>query len=149
MIGIDYDEFKINIAANNYLTSDKISFLVQDIQEVEFTPCDGIIFSDVLHYLHPDGQKWVLKKAMKSLQPAGSIIIKDGDSKLEKKQKMTWFTEFLSTRLLKFNKSNSGLNFLNSNDLLQLATENGFTCDELQSRKITSNKVWLLKPISR
>jgi 1-acyl-sn-glycerol-3-phosphate acyltransferase len=149
MIGIDYDEFKINIAANNYLTSDKISFLVQDIQEVEFTPCNGIIFSDVLHYLHPDGQKWVLKKAMKSLQPTGSIIIKDGDSKLEKKQKMTWFTEFLSTRLLKFNKSNSGLNFLNSNDLLQLATENGFTCDELQSRKITSNKVWLLKPISR
>lgn len=145
MIGIDYDAFKINIAANNYLASSNITFLAQDIQQIEFKSCTGIIFSDVLHYLTPEGRIKVLKNAMSSLQAKGSIIIKDGDAKLEKKQKITRFTEFLSTKLLKFNKLNSELNFLDSNDLQHLASENGFTCDELQSRKITSNKVWVIK----
>ncbi|MDR1130275.1 MAG: 1-acyl-sn-glycerol-3-phosphate acyltransferase, partial [Prevotellaceae bacterium] len=53
--GIDYDEDKIATAANCYIKTDRLNFEYADVTKYDFEQADCFIFSDVLHYIEPEG----------------------------------------------------------------------------------------------
>ncbi|MBX7180606.1 MAG: MMPL family transporter [Bacteroidia bacterium] len=147
LIGLDYDESKIEVASNISTTSENVSFKSADIVKEDLENSDVFIMADVLHYLTPDEQKLVLQKMFSKLNPNGLIIIRDGDSDLLKRQRGTWLTEFFSTTIFGFNKTQNSLHFISGNWLLNFALLNGFSVDVLDTTKLTSNKIWILKPL--
>src|SRR5690606_19223897 len=84
-VGVDYDEEKIETAQNNFFRSDRIVFEQADLTQYQLTACDGIIISDVLHYLLPEQQKDLLERCYRALNDDGVLIIRDGVSELQKR----------------------------------------------------------------
>src|SRR5690606_22112759 len=77
-VGVDYDEEKIETAQNIFLRDENIHFEQGDLTNYELQPCDGIIISDVLHYLLPQQQKDLLERCYAALHPGRLLIIRDG-----------------------------------------------------------------------
>ena len=83
---------------------------------------------------------------MSNLNPGGMVIIRDGDSDKAALHKKTKLTEFLSTRVFNFNKTNeTGLNFLSGNMIKNMAAEKNMSCSEMADSKLTSNTIFILK----
>jgi len=143
--GIDYDEEKTTVAAHCFSKDEGINFEHADIATYNFAQYDGIIMADMLHYLQPEQQHAVIKKAMHSLKPNGTLIIRDGDKEREEKHKGTKLTEFFSTKLFGFNKTTgAGLSFLSASTIHQIANENGMHCREIDETRYTSNVVFVI-----
>src|SRR6202012_915568 len=104
-----------------------INFEYSDITNYELKNCDGVIISDVLHYLLPEQQEELLKKSIKSLNTNGLLIIRDGIKELEERHKKTMLTEFFSTKVFNFNKTKNKLNYINRSFLEQFAEKNHLT----------------------
>lgn len=144
--GIDYDEEKIDTANLCFSKTNNINFVQSDVLGFEFEKYDCIIMADMLHYLQPDDQKMVINKCISNLNIGGMIIIRDGDKDKENLHKKTKLTEFLSTRVLKFNKTkDTGLNFLSGNMIRTMAAANNMSCNEIADSKLTSNTIFILK----
>lgn len=144
--GIDYDEEKIETANHCFSKTDKINFVYSDVMAYDFEQYDAIIVADMLHYLPAGEQEQVIKKCIAHLNPGGQLIIRDGDSDITEKHKRTRFTEFLSTRLFKFNKTaGSGLSFLSGRMIREMAAASNMTCSEIPDSKMTSNTFFILK----
>lgn len=146
LIGLDYDEDKIEIASHISTRSENVRFKSADIVKEELEQSDVFIMADVLHYLKPLEQELVLKKMFSKLNPNGTIILRDGDSDLLNRHKGTWLTEFFSTKLFAFNKTQNSLHFISGKWLKDFALSQGFTVEEVDITKLTSNKIWILKP---
>lgn len=143
--GIDYDEEKILTANHCFSKDDRIRFLHGDALEFENAQYDGIIMADMLHYLKPEQQSALVGKALSQLHPAGKLIIREGDSSLAEKHRNTKLTEFFSTRLLGFNKSDQGkLHFMAGARIRQIAADHGFQCREIKDSNFTSNIIFIL-----
>lgn len=146
VMGIDYDEEKIETANNCFSRNSNINFAVADIATEDVGNYDAIVMADILHYLQPAEQKLVVEKCIGHLNPGGTIIIRDGDSDLEERHKGTKLTEFFSTKLLGFNKTTShGLSFLSGKMIRQIAQEQGMICNEIDNTKHTSNIIFVIK----
>lgn len=146
--GIDYDEEKIEVANHCFSRDNQINFFSIDILNFSFEKYDGIIVSDVLHYLNPGQQEVIIKSCMHSLSDKGKLIIRDGDKELSAKHKGTRLTELFSTKLLGFNKtSSSGLSFLAGSSIVNLARENGFECRKIDETKYTSNVIFVIQKL--
>ena len=144
--GIDYDEEKIETANHCFSKPATVNFVHSDILNFSFEKYDAIILADVLHYLQPDEQKQVIEKCIEQLNPAGIIVIREGDKEVVSKHKRTLVTEFFSTRLIKFNKTGEkGLSFLSGTSLLQTAAKHKMECREISDSAITSNTIFVLK----
>lgn len=143
--GIDYDEEKILTANHCFSKDDRIRFLHGDALEFDDAQYDGIIMADMLHYLKPEQQSALVGKALSRLPPAGKLIIREGDSNLSEKHRNTKLTEFFSTRLLGFNKSDQGkLHFMAGDRIRQIAADHGFQCREIKDSNFTSNIIFIL-----
>ena len=104
---------------------------------------------DILHYLQPDEQKIVIEKCIRHLQPGGSIIIREGNKDLKKRQRGTALTEQFSTTIFGFNKTtNKGLAFLSGSSIKKIAAENNMVCTEIDETSFTSNIVFVLNHVS-
>ncbi|MCD6062760.1 MAG: family transporter, partial [Flavipsychrobacter sp.] len=142
--GIDYDEEKIETAQNNFLRDDNIKFRQGDLTEIELGACDGIIISDVLHYLLPDQQQQLLERCYTALNSGGKLIIRDGVSELKDRIKGTKATEVFSTRIFKFNKTQNDLHFISRAFIESFAKSHGMRIEVLDNTKLTANLIFVL-----
>ncbi|MDR1593741.1 MAG: 1-acyl-sn-glycerol-3-phosphate acyltransferase [Prevotellaceae bacterium] len=138
---IDYDEDKITLAANCYIKTSKVNFEHADITKYDFEQADCFIFSDVLHYVKPDDIANIARQISGKLNPNGKIIIRDADSGSHNFNKIT---EFLSTKIFKFNKTNNRLNFFSTKDICEIFGKYGFSHTIVAGKKQTINTYWIL-----
>ena len=143
--GIDYDEEKIQAANHCFSKSDNIRFLHGDALDFGNGIYDCIIMADMLHYLQPEQQSALLKKALSQLHPAGKLIIREGDTEKVQAHQKTRLTEFFSTRFYTFNKSDHGrLYFLRGATIRDIAAKDSFHCREIKDSNFTSNTIFIL-----
>ncbi len=146
--GVDYDSNKINVAKQGYLKNDNISFIEADVTEFPVTPQIGFLFGDVLHYLTYDQQKSLLQTCIRNLKPGGMILIREGNMDKETRHKITKFTEFFSTMILRFNKTqdeDGKLFFTSPQKLREIAGEHGLTFEIIDQKRITSNNFIVMR----
>ncbi len=146
IVGIDYDEEKIAVAANGFCKGEKLNFVQADI--VTYTMdknYDAIIISDVLHYITPEEQIQVIENCITHLQPGGKLIIRDGDTDISNRHKTTKLTELFSTRLFGFNKTGEhGLHFLSGQMIETIAQKHQLKLEKIDKTKFTSNIIFVL-----
>ncbi|GAB3015200.1 MMPL family transporter [Niabella terrae] len=146
---VDYDAEKIATAANCFSKTEDLTFIHGDIAGFEMEAYDGILICDVLHYLDAEQQLQVLRRAIDSLLPGGQLIIRDGDAELREKHRGTRLTEWFSTRIFSFNKTNQPLQFLSGSMIERLAREQGLRFRRIDDTKYTSNVIWVLQRDAR
>ncbi len=144
-IGVDYDEEKIEVAKHNQFKNDRIHFEQANLTAYHLLPCDGIIITDVLHYLLPDEQTKLLEKCVAALNEQGTLIIRDGVSELQDRLKGTKRTEFWSTRLLKYNKTENELHYISRAFIERFAKQHGMSLEVLDRAKHTANLMFVLR----
>jgi uncharacterized protein len=144
ILGIDYDEDKIELAKNCLSRTSAIDFAAADAVEYPLGRADIFILSDVLHYLPDEKQDTLIEKCMTLLNENGKIIIRDADSDLVKKHRGTRYTEFFSTRS-GFNKAeNNRLFFFSGKKLKHIAEKNHFTMEHMDNSRFTSNRLYVM-----
>jgi SAM-dependent methyltransferase len=144
-IGVDYDEEKISTAQALHLKDDGITFREADLRTYSLKECDGIIISDVLHYLLPHESEALLRRCVDALKPNGILIVRDGVAELEKRQKRTAFTELISTQVAKFNKTTNELHFISQAVIERFAAKHGLELTIQDNAKFTSNLTFILR----
>ncbi len=142
---IDFDDEKIQIAANLYNKTDNLQFISGDIRNQEFENQDVIFLNDVLHYLNKEQQDNLLQKCCQKLNPNGIIIIRDGITDLQEKHKSTRLSEIFSTKIFGFNKKENEFHFFSSDDIKMFAGKNGLSCEMSEHSKIMSNVLFILR----
>ena len=143
--GVDYDEEKIEVAEHGYLKTDRLKFCCADVTTFPLEKYDGIVISDVLHYLSPQAQDTLMERSMDALNPNGILLVREGNADLKERHKGTQLTEFFSVRLLKFNKSTQALNFLSGERIKQLALRKGMSVEIDDDSKFTSNVIFVIR----
>lgn len=143
--GVDYDEEKIETAHHNFLRDEGIDFEAADLTRYDLLPCDGIIISDVLHYLLPAQQSDVLERSFEALRPGGMLIIRDGVSELQKRIEGTKRTELWSTRILKFNKTQNELHFISKAFIEAFAQKHHMNIEVRDFARYTANLTFILR----
>ena len=146
--GIDYDCNKINTAQNNISKTDSLNFICGDALEINLPKSDAFIILDVLHYMPKEKQKQLIIKCIENLKPNGQIIIRDGNSEMEKKHKGTKLTEYFSTKLFKFNKTEyKKLHFTSKKEILEIVSSFNLEVEIVDETKYTSNIVFVLRKL--
>ena len=144
--GIDYDEEKTTLANHCFSKDGRIHFICAKAEGYSFDRYDGIILSDVLHYLQPKQQQTVIEKCIDHLNPGGTIVIREGDKELGEKHAGTRLTEYFSTKMFGFNKTTKhGLSFLSGETISKIAGEKKMHCKKIDNTKYTSNVIFVIK----
>lgn len=147
ILGIDYDNEKIEIATNCYSASDNINFMHANALDCDFPMSNVFILNDVLHYMSLSDQENLLLKCASKLQKDGIILIRDADRGNIKDHRVTKLTEWFSIDLLGFNKATQAPCFTDSNQFKTWADKMGCSLEVRRNDKITSNTIYLLKKI--
>ena len=145
IVGVDYDEDKIEIAENCYSKNEHIQFMAADLREIEINNADAIFLNDVLHYFPAEEQEAMLKKCVDGLSPGGVLIVRDGVTDLQNRHKKTELTEKYSTQLLRFNKTKNKISFFTKEFMLSFAKDNRLSCEIKEQSSSTSNILFILK----
>jgi uncharacterized protein len=144
ILGIDYDNDKIELANNCLSKNDRIRFVTADAVNYDYTPADVFLLSDVLHYLPEEKQEKLLMRCLECLKPGGQIIIRDADSDLQKRHLGTRATEFFSTHF-GFNKAiNKRLYFFSGKKISEIADRHDMMLETIDPSKLTSNLLYVL-----
>jgi uncharacterized protein len=147
ILGVDYDEEKIEVAKNCVDRNEKLNFDVGDVTNYDFPLADGFIISDVLHYLKEEQQVQVIENCIAKLNQGGVLLIRDADKDIENRQKGTWYTEFMSTKVLGFNKTKEdGLHFV-SGSLIKntIGKFPELSLEIIDNTKLTSNIIYVAR----
>lgn len=144
-LGIDYDEDKIAVAQHGYLKNDRINFTYADATTYPLASSDVFIINDVLHYMEYEKQNLLVGKCLSLLNLGGMLIVRDGDSDDSKKQKVTKFTEVLSTKIFRFNKTVNELHFTSTEQMQRIADEKGMNLEIIKNDKYTSNTIYIFR----
>ena len=142
IVGIDYDEEKIADAENSYIRTHKVNFEQEDITRYTYPQADCYIFSDVLHYINLEDIECIAEKVSAKINAGGMVIIRDADKGDHKFNKVS---EFLSTKIFKFNKATSHLNFFTTEDICKIFAKYGFVPDIIHNNGFAINTYWILK----
>ena len=143
--GIDYDEDKIAIATHGWLRRENLHFEYADASTYQLPESDVFILSDILHYMNYGDQHDLLVKCAALLSFEGMIIIRDGNKAVASRHRVTRFTELLSTRILKFNRTKEALCFTSEAQIRSIAQECGMQVNIIPNDKYTSNTIYILK----
>ena len=145
ILGIDYDNDKIELANNCISKNDRINFVSADAITLSYAPADVFILSDVLHYLPEEKQEQLLVTCMQHLNPSGVILIRDADKDLKKRHLGTRYTEFFSTHF-GFNKAiHKKLFFFSGKKIIEVANRHGMQVEIIDNTRLTSNLFYILK----
>ncbi|WMJ72388.1 MMPL family transporter [Cytophagaceae bacterium ABcell3] len=144
IIGIDYDQDKIETAANCPVKPSGLSFIHADVTGFSFEKADVFIISDLLHYLLCEEQMKLLKKIIDNLPDHGMIIIRDGNSSNTKLHKRTALTEVFSTRY-GFNKTQNSFCYISDKMVQSFAENNNLSLKTIDNTKYTSNTLFILE----
>ncbi|MDI1356449.1 MAG: 1-acyl-sn-glycerol-3-phosphate acyltransferase [bacterium] len=147
--GIDYDEEKINIAANCVSRSDNVNFICSDVTKHVFRAADAFIINDVLHYLPQEQQKVLIEQCVHKLNPGGVMIIRDADADKKQRHWGTRYTEFFSTNS-GFNKTaGEGLHFSSANLIREVLNKFEFLRYKvIDDTHLTSNITFVIHHIN-
>jgi len=145
--GVDYDCKKIDTANHCVSKSDRVQFICSDITSHPLERSAAFLLIDVLHYFNYEKQEKLLKKCINAIGPDGIILIREGNSKEKHTHKWTLFTEFLSTKITKFNKSGEKLYFTSEKRLREIAQATGCILSSQKDSSITSNTLYIIKKI--
>jgi len=145
IIGIDYDNEKIEVAENGFDKPANLQFIHANIIEFPVSEANCVIFSDVLHYLDEQERARIFLDYASRILPGGMIIVRDGDNNLGKKHTVTQFTEFFSTKVFNFNKTKHKLAFFSVDELVRLGENLGFGSKIIHHQKWTSNLIIVFK----
>jgi len=165
VIGLDYDDEKIQVAANSHYEVGNLEFEQADLcppqspqrgEAASFDPVqwvypfdheegvDCFIIKDVLHYFPAAEQEALLKRCGEKLNAGGTIIIRDGIEDEKKKHGVTKMTEVFSTKIFGFNKVEHKLEFLPEQRVLSFAREFNLSVERLEN-KASSNVTFVLR----
>lgn len=145
LVGVDYDEDKIQIAQNCWVNNDNTEFICSDITTFDMQMYDAIILADTLHYLTEEQQLMMMSRSVEHLTDSGVILIRDGITDLESGHKRTELTEKYSTKTMKFNKTVNDLSFFSKEFIFDFAEKNGLQCELVDQGKKSSNSLFVLK----
>ena len=146
--GVDYDAEKIRVAANCIAKNENLNFICEDIARYSFGNKDAILLSDVLHYLPQASQEELLSRCIEKLNPGGMILVRDADSKEQKRHKRTELTEFFSIRILGFNKTAGvagELYFTSLENISRIVDRQGAKMEVIREEKHTSNLLLIIR----
>lgn len=143
--GIDYDQEKIDVAEHARKKKNTLHFECADARMMNYDKADVFFINDVLHYLPKDDQYALLQQLHNQLLPDGILFIRDGIENDAERHRNTRFTEWLSTKVFKFNKTTNALHFLNEIELREFASHNGLSIERIQHSKTTSNALFILR----
>jgi len=140
--GIDMDEEKIAVASHGFSRNERIRFETGDVATYPLASYDGILLLDVLHYVPAPLQRAVLERMVSALRPGGLLVIREADAGSSRHHRMTRLTEFLSTRLIRFNKKGeSDLAFVSRLRLEEMMAVMGMRVQQAVTNPWTSNVV--------
>jgi 1-acyl-sn-glycerol-3-phosphate acyltransferase len=142
--GIDYDEEKIDIANHCFSKDERYHFICSDAATFPVPLSDVFIISDMLHYLPYEKQQQLILRCIDNLNPKGMLIIRDADSSMPEKHRVTRFTEVLSTRLFGFNKVTGKLEFTSKEKILNIVSGHNMNVNIINNDKHTSNVIYVL-----
>ena len=148
LIGIDYDCEKIEVANNCPSKNNQVNFECADITKYNFESGDVFLLSDVLHYLPKEDQETLINNCIKNLNNGGIIVIRDANTNLKERHKGTKFSEFMSTKIIGFNKTKDDskqLYFISSDDILEIFKQHDMEVETVDQTKLTSNVVYIIK----
>lgn len=145
MLGIDYDEDKIAVAAHGFARNERIRFVCADALNYEFPDSDVFVLSDVLHYIDAESQRKLLHRCASRLREEGIILVRDGDSCQKKRHALTRLTEIFSTKILHFNKTQCKLCFTSHEQMQAIASECGMEVMQVENDKYTSNTIYIFR----
>ena len=145
ILGVDYDEEKIEIAQNCYDKNEHLKFKQGNIKDLIIQDQDVVFLNDVLHYLSQENQQQVLDNVVNGLNENGLIFIRDGITDLEDRHEVTKKTEWFSTKLLGFNKREEDFCFLSTNFIKTFAEKNNLNYTFKQQSPKTSNVLFILQ----
>lgn len=148
IVGVDYDEEKIQVANHSYLKNERMTFMCQDVMTVPISNADAVVILDVLHYLSNENQTRLIQSSFNGLKSGGVLIIRDGDSSQASKHNGTKLTEFFSTKLLKFNKqTEQNLCFTSSEKIIESLRDFQVNVKVIETTAYTSNTLYcVIKP---
>jgi trans-aconitate methyltransferase len=144
VIGLDYDEEKILLAANTHYAAGNLEFAQADLTKFQPKEADCFIIKDVLHYFPAAEQEALLNRCGEKLNAGGTIIIRDGIEDEKAKHGVTKMTEVFSTKVFGFNKTEHELEFLPEERVLAFAEKFSLSVDRLEN-KASSNVTFILK----
>ncbi|MEG1290407.1 MAG: 1-acyl-sn-glycerol-3-phosphate acyltransferase [Bacteroidales bacterium] len=145
ILGIDYDNEKIDVANNSFLKSPNLNFVAANVLEYNLPASDVFIMNDMLHYMGYKEQQVLIERCISMLNVGGIIIIRDGDNSQTKRHKVTKLTEVFSTKVFKFNKTEGNLYFTSAKNILEIAEVNNMKVEQIQNDKTTSNTIFILR----
>lgn len=145
ILGIDYDEDKIAVARHGWLHNERLRFEHADALSYTLPESDVFILNDVLHYMNSERQQELLVKCAEQLRPQGMIIIRDGNTADTRKHQLTRFTEWLSTRIISFNKTSEELCFTSAAQIGRIAQECGMEVEKIRNDSYTSNTIYVFR----
>ena len=148
VIGYDYDKEKIAVAAKVTETLSNLHFDYLDITQGLEEKADAFVIADVLHYMPEDMQEQAVRTCYQNLNKGGVIIIRDANAEMEKKHQKTKITEFLSTKVFRFNKTqdeSKQLYFITKERLLGFLKNEAVEVEILDNTKYLSNLVYLIR----
>ena len=144
ILGVDYDESKIEIANHRFLANRNIKFVHGNMQDIILPNADAFIFNDSLHYVSPKIQERILLHCVTKLNENGMIIIREGDSSKELKHQSVIESEKWSTRIIKFNKTDGPLNFIPASWMQKFAKDNNLVLKIEQCDRSTSQTIYII-----
>ena len=145
VLGIDYDEDKIAIAHHNFSKTPQIRFDCSDALQYDYPAADVFVVSDMLHYLDWQSQEILLGRCVEKMNDNGMIIVRDSDADQDRAHKITRFTEMLSTRFFKFNKTEQQLQFPTAKQFELFARKHGLDLERQSNDKLTSNQIFIFR----
>jgi len=122
-----------------------IRFEQADVTHYNLQPCNGIIISDMLHYLLPPQQLLLLERCYEALLPGGILIMRDGVEELTKRHRGTRLSELFSTKIVRFNKTQNKLHFISSAFIKNWAIQKNLSLEIVDNTHKTSNLVFILR----
>ena len=147
IVGIDYDNGKIEVASHCYRKPANVQFEVADITQYPLPEADAFVLSDVLHYLPLSDQKEVLRQCAVKLNEGGILLIREGDKDYADRHSRTRLTEFFSTKIMRFNKVSNRLAFLSGKDLEAICTDLGLSFELADKASSTSNSLFVARKV--
>jgi 1-acyl-sn-glycerol-3-phosphate acyltransferase len=145
ILGIDYDNDKIELANNCISKNNRISFVTADAITYPYDLSDVFILSDILHYLPEEKQEQLLVTCIQHLKPLGVILIRDADKDLKRRHVGTRYTEFFSTRS-GFNKAiHKNLFFFSGKKIIDVANKHDIQVEIIDNTRLTSNVFYILR----
>lgn len=130
IVGMDYDSEKILLASHCFSRGEQIRFVEADMRTVELPRSDVFLFNDSLHYVSAEQQWQILERCVERLNEGGMLIVRDGDSSQHEQQhRTTLWTEKWSTRILRFNRTDEPLQFVDREWMCRFAASHGLTIE--------------------